>query len=344
MDKWSAAVLSKVEAALLYDPGERGIAPLLCAGHFARVIHELAGPAVRSILIFTGFIVPTMQETDGPAGAVYIALALRVLHPAADIAIVIEESSVPMIERMLRVALGADLAPSVVVRGYPLAEAGSSRIAHDLSTGTYSAVTHLLAIERAGPAVSSPGGAYRSMRGMDITHLHAPLHLLWDGLRAQNSPTFSVGIGDGGNEIGMGLVEDRVVRHIPLGLQIANRCSADVLIVAGVSNWGGMALLCCLLPERAEEFLALPDFELLVVGESVRCGAVDPVLLRKLQDGAVPSAGGVPPTAASAHAAAATASASSSSDLIWDISVDGFAVAGPEHSEFRRRLLSALNR
>ena len=52
----------------------------------------------------------------------------------------------------------------------------------------------------------------------------------------------TIGIGDGGNEIGMGKVLDSVKEHIPYGEKIACRIGADQLITAGVSNWGGYAL------------------------------------------------------------------------------------------------------
>jgi hypothetical protein len=55
----------------------------------------------------------------------------------------------------------------------------------------------------------------------------------------------TIGIGDGGNEIGMGKIPTTIIRdNIPLGEQIACREPTDYLIVAGVSNWGAYALAC----------------------------------------------------------------------------------------------------
>ena len=56
----------------------------------------------------------------------------------------------------------------------------------------------------------------------------------------------TIGIGDGGNEIGMGKVRDLVRKHIPHGEEIACCVGADQLITAGVSNWGGYALATAL--------------------------------------------------------------------------------------------------
>jgi hypothetical protein len=53
----------------------------------------------------------------------------------------------------------------------------------------------------------------------------------------------TIGIGDGGNEIGMGKIpRDIIEANIPLGRTIACRIATDWLIVAGTSNWGAYAL------------------------------------------------------------------------------------------------------
>ena len=53
----------------------------------------------------------------------------------------------------------------------------------------------------------------------------------------------TIGIGDGGNEIGMGKIPWEVIRrNIPGGGPIACRVPTDHLIVCGVSNWGAYGL------------------------------------------------------------------------------------------------------
>jgi hypothetical protein len=53
----------------------------------------------------------------------------------------------------------------------------------------------------------------------------------------------TIGIGDGGNEIGMGKIpRDVIEANVPLGRKIACRTPTDWLIVAGTSNWGAYAL------------------------------------------------------------------------------------------------------
>lgn len=82
-----------------------------------------------------------------------------------------------------------------------------------------------------------------SMRGLDITSYTSPAHLLFDNAWRLDPPVVTIGIGDGGNEIGMGKIAwDVIRRNIPRGGQIACRVPADHLIVCGVSNWGAYGL------------------------------------------------------------------------------------------------------
>ena len=52
----------------------------------------------------------------------------------------------------------------------------------------------------------------------------------------------TIGIGDGGNEVGMGKVCEKVISTVPHGKEIATEVSCDYLVTCGVSNWGGLAL------------------------------------------------------------------------------------------------------
>jgi hypothetical protein len=80
------------------------------------------------------------------------------------------------------------------------------------------------------------------MLGVDIAEYTAPLHELFLA-----GPWKRIGIGDGGNELGMGkLSKHLIAEHVPIGERIACTVSADFLILAGVSNWGAVALAAAL--------------------------------------------------------------------------------------------------
>ena len=79
------------------------------------------------------------------------------------------------------------------------------------------------------------------MRGRDISSHTPPIDA--DYVRRADSKVTTIGIGDGGNEIGMGKIHpDTVAKNIPNGELIHCRVPTDHLIVAGVSNWGAYAL------------------------------------------------------------------------------------------------------
>lgn len=53
----------------------------------------------------------------------------------------------------------------------------------------------------------------------------------------------SIGIGDGGNEVGMGKAYDKIIKSsIPNATENACVVPTDLLLVASVSNWGGYAI------------------------------------------------------------------------------------------------------
>lgn len=105
----------------------------------------------------------------------------------------------------------------------------------------------LISCERAGPG--KDGKCY-TMRGIDMNAkgLIAPLHRL---VEETNCKTIS--IGDGGNELGMGKVIDKIIDNpkISNGDQIGCVVAADYLIAASVSNWGGYALSAAAAVARA---------------------------------------------------------------------------------------------
>ena len=81
------------------------------------------------------------------------------------------------------------------------------------------------------------------MRGIDVTPLVSPAHRLFEVAPRWSPPVTTIGIGDGGNEIGMGKIPWQVIRrNIPRGGLVACRVPADHLIVCGVSNWGAYGL------------------------------------------------------------------------------------------------------
>jgi len=110
-------------------------------------------------------------------------------------------------------------------------------------------ITHLIAIERC--SLGSDGKPHRE-HGWDISGDTAPLDYLFED-DDWKAPWRTIGIGDGGNEIGMGLLPADIVKNdIPNGALIAARTGADFLIVSGVANWGAYALLAAIAAARPD--------------------------------------------------------------------------------------------
>jgi hypothetical protein len=129
--------------------------------------------------------------------------------------------------------------------------------------------THLVAVERPGRAID---GGYYNARGRSVAAVNAPLDALF--LR-RRSGTVTIGVGDGGNEIGMGRVRARVVRDVPNGAKIASVVRTDHLIVAGTSNWGAWGVTAHLALVTGRALLHTPRDEARLTRAMVRAGAVD---------------------------------------------------------------------
>ena len=110
------------------------------------------------------------------------------------------------------------------------------------------------------------------MRGIDVTELLIDYNINFD----HQFNNCTIGIGDGGNEIGMGKIShETIVKNIPNGDLIHCRVPTDHLIVAGVSNWGAYALaagLFVLLNRKPPPDLFDPDRELAILEAMVREG------------------------------------------------------------------------
>lgn len=81
------------------------------------------------------------------------------------------------------------------------------------------------------------------MKCKDMSEIVCPLEILLGSDDSDSKKIKSIGIGDGGNEVGMGKVYDEMILStIPDAPDIACVVPTDHLLVSSVSNWGGYAL------------------------------------------------------------------------------------------------------
>ena len=250
--------LAAILAAVQTDPGNRGLARdphdnLFTAtkGDFEAACRGLIAPREPGIICYTGFYIPTADppafETDGPLGALFLYRALP--NVGIPVGLIAEEP----IQNAF--ASGLDAAR------FPLPDAVAFR---DWLP------SHFCWIERAGPATD---GRCYTMSGRDTSaHLNMKLSA---GLHPDDTHR-TIGIGDGGNEIGMGKIpHETIVKNIPNGDLIHCRVPTDHLIVAGVSNWGAYALAAgvyVLRGVKAPPDLFDPDRERAILEVMVREG------------------------------------------------------------------------
>jgi hypothetical protein len=130
----------------------------------------------------------------------------------------------------------------------------------------------LLAIERPGAAAD---GEYYNIRGRSITPWVAQADALFHLGEAAGLPR--VAVGDGGNEMGMGKVLDRMPARAPHLVPVASSVSCDHLVTAGVSNWGAYGLVAGLSLLSKRNLLPTPGEEEGLLAALVAAGAVDGV-------------------------------------------------------------------
>jgi len=268
--------LESIRDIIQEDIGNRGLRTdptsnliTACAEDFAAACRSLASTPDARVAIVTGFYIPHADppsgETDGPLGALLLARALTPLG----IKVVLATDS--FCQRALEIGLGATgLRKTVPLVVFPsVDQAGPMSLTDywDTFAERAGSLTHLIALERVGPSFtpeslqSQPGSSIadvqqflaevlaehhdrcHTMRGRDITASMSPAHRLFEVAARQERGIVTIGIGDGGNEIGMGKIPWSVIRrNIPNGGLVACRIPTDHLIVCGVSNWGAYGL------------------------------------------------------------------------------------------------------
>ena len=267
---------------------------------FEATCASIVGHPSPSLAIVTGFLIPTAEppagETDGPLGAVYLARALIPL--GVRVAILSDDFCMP--------ALTAGLDECGLSEHCDLHTLPTYADAKLWTGGRWTAwlrdriplCSHLVAIERVGPShrpdtvdeshrdeflnevAAADQDRCHTMRGRDITETMSPVAPLFEAALA-SSDLITIGIGDGGNEIGMGRLPWRLIRDdIQRGAAIACRIATHRLLVAGISNWAAYGLAAGIAHLRKRSLPAEtcdPAVERRILERMVEAGLVDGV-------------------------------------------------------------------
>ena len=240
------------------------------------------------VIITTGFILPPnyVQESDGPPGAIALARALNLAFKAKPI-LIIEEKSKEILLAALNAAGMRNVAIeelakkyaeyAVAIMSFPFEFDKAEEKAEEILKKYNPSL--IIAIEKPG---KNSKGEYHTMKGLNISQFHMKIEPLID--KANRQGVLTIGIGDGGNEIGMGNIKDTVEKYVPYAKVcqcpckggIAAESKVGLLVTASVSNWGAYGIEACIeaITEK-KGILHSPQLEEAVLKSLFEAGAVD---------------------------------------------------------------------
>lgn len=204
------------------------------------------------IFLTTGFYVAGYAETDGPLGTEVLAQALKKLgyQPVIVTDALCKDYFEPMRLEVEYVPFDADASfyQDLLLKRDPVG---------------------LISIERCG--INSKND-YANMRGVSIRENTATIDQLFSLAHKKGLPTW--GVGDGGNEIGMGNLKDVISKKLSL-VPCVNK--VDHLVIATVSNWGAFGMTAYL--EKLTGVHVFPSYENMhkYLEQTVAIGSIDGV-------------------------------------------------------------------
>jgi hypothetical protein len=273
--------------AALHPEARRLVGAPLCLAAAREALAKI--PEGATVTILTGFpefpwVRRGVAETDGPIGAAVLARSLVKACRAIPI-LPCEPHFAPVVEAAIR-GLGltpvaaAGLEVVALQPGDPvcLVEATDAPVDAPRWLRRW-APALIIAVERPGRAAT---GVYHNMSGRDISHCLNNFEDLF--LAASHAGISTIGIGDGGNEVGMGALREVVRARVKAGAACGCGCGdgiaavsvATLPVTAVVANLGAtaMAAAMALLTGR-RDVLPAPELELRALEACVAAGAVD---------------------------------------------------------------------
>ncbi|ASY60642.1 MULTISPECIES: glutamate cyclase domain-containing protein [Sinorhizobium] len=245
----------------------------------ARKLLAVVQPGSNVIVATGAGVSPKLPfgETDGPPGAVALARSLA-LGFGANVTLIAQEEHMPAVDACVRVI--EDLAQSrgsISTAIFP--KGGAEGLVAAANIFDRQRPTAVIFVERDGP---NEAGHYHGVRGdRRPPETVADVYRLAD--EAKRRKILTIGVGDGGNEIGFGKIRDAVAALLPRGGRsqpdetgVVTVTETDVLVSASVSNWGAYAISGSLAITLGDENLAHSgDREHAFIVACIAAGALD---------------------------------------------------------------------
>ncbi|GAK57044.1 hypothetical protein U27_04008 [Candidatus Vecturithrix granuli] len=244
-----------IEDILLYYSDQRNIHKLrtYLPHNFCEQAADAVLKHVGKVLITTGFWVAGTCETDGPIGAIVLADVLTELR--ADPVFVTDCYCAEVLRRCCQYR----------VIDFPITSHEESlAIARSILAEEHPSL--LISIERCG---MSQDGHYYNMRRVDVSEYTAKVDYLFLEFPA------SIGIGDGGNEIGMGNLTDAIAAEaLPIAPCVT---CVEYPVIATVSNWAAYGMIAYLSQKQQRDYMRYVTVREILT-QLVAEGVVDGVL------------------------------------------------------------------
>ena len=233
-----------------------------------------------TIIICTGFFDPPsmITEADGPIGAVLLGRALAAALDATPVFLT-EVTNIPRMQALIQATglevLDLELARTTAYKAAIVPLPIDSERAKHLSQAMMETIrpAAMISIEKPSPSFK---GTYHTGTGVDVSSLVGKVDYFIEAAKKHGALT--IGIGDGGNEVGMGNIAEDVRTIVSTGAIIGSSVKTDILVVGAIANWGAYAIEACLaaalhLPEAIHSL----EMERRVVDMSARVGMIDPM-------------------------------------------------------------------
>jgi hypothetical protein len=212
-----------------------------------------------SVVITTGFVLPRYMEyePDGPVGAAVLARFFSLALGAVPV-IVTDNTRIGK-DVVIGACKGAGLhvydlskilkriPRRIGVEGFPVDDDAARKMSNQILDMLQPSA--LIAIER--PGRNEKGIYHSGGTGIDISPITGKTDFLIE--EAKSRGIFTIGIGDHGNEAGMGKIIDAVKKYTvpkqckcPCKSSMAAATETDVLVTASISNWGAYGIETCL--------------------------------------------------------------------------------------------------
>lgn len=245
----------------------------------AKMLLDLVKPGDTVILASGFFDPPSMiSEADGPIGAALLARALCVMLDATPVFLT-EVANIGHMTALAQAAGMEVLTDLELARNTPF-KAVIIPLPIDPARAQREAIAQLdrikpaafIAIEKPSPC---PKGRYHTGRGLDVTDVVGKIDYIVNEARRRRIPT--IGLGDGGNEVGMGSILETIQEVIPTGKIIGTPLQTDLLVVTAVANWGAYAIEACLAAAlHAPDAIHSVADERRVTDAAAKSGLIDP--------------------------------------------------------------------